>query len=503
MLRKQSNQKDFFDSYVYERLLPKKHILLDIKQNIDFSFVDKEARSYYSDDTRGRPPFEAEIIFKMLFLESYYNLSDYDVVEQVGTNVLFRYFVGLGISQPTPDDTTLVKFRNRLGEVGFKRIFDRIIEQANQKGLIKGKLKILDATHIQSDIALSGVVNFLRHGRTIATKKISKTHPKEAEVVKKSYVNEQRLPTPPTTKQITQELNITKDFITQTKNKFNPEADEFIELLETALSQQERKASNPDHREPDEIVSFTDKDARIGYKSEKKKFAGYKAHASLDDESGIVTSARTLSGNRNEAEANQVKKILSDDESKNITHKAVCADSLYDSAKNRHNIHKRRMRAFIPSRTRAGKVKVKLDNFIYDKDKDTLICPQGYSPISKTIQEQGTLYIFSTTHCKYCRNLYNCATPNKGRIRIFVSNSYRLTLIDNTPDKKAAFVKRKCIERKFGEVKKWHGLARARYRHRWRVAIQVFMTFSVANIKRIATLLIQAPEYALSNAGFT
>lgn len=31
MLRKQTNQKDFFDSYVYERLLPKKHILLDIR----------------------------------------------------------------------------------------------------------------------------------------------------------------------------------------------------------------------------------------------------------------------------------------------------------------------------------------------------------------------------------------------------------------------------------------------------------------------------------------
>ena len=160
MLRKQSTQKDFFDSYVYERLLPKEHILLDIKENLDFSFIDEETKSFYSDDSRGRPPFAAQIIFKMLFLEFFYSLSDYEIVDHVKTNILFRYFVGLGIAQDTPDDTTLVKFRHRLGEAGFKMLFDRIVEQAKQKGLIKGRLKILDATHIQADVALQGTVNF-------------------------------------------------------------------------------------------------------------------------------------------------------------------------------------------------------------------------------------------------------------------------------------------------------------------------------------------------------
>ncbi|MFC1806923.1 transposase [Candidatus Omnitrophota bacterium] len=454
MLRKQSIQKDFFDSYVYERLLPKKHILLDIREKIDFSFIDQEVRSYYSDDARGRPPFEAGIIFKILFLEFYYNLSDYEAIEQVRSNILFRYFVGLGISQPTPDDTTLVKFRARLGEEGFKRLFDKIIEQAKQNNLIKGNLKILDATHITSDAALSGVVNLLRHGRSIATKKISKTHLKDSENLRKTYVNEDRLSAPPAKEQITRELDITKSFIAQTKGKFNPEADEFIELLETACSKQQRKVLDPNHREPDEIVSFTDKDSRFGYKSEKKKFSGYKAHASLDDESGIVTSARTIAGNRNEARHGEVDDIIADDKSKGIIHKALVADSLYDSSKNRLNIHKHKMKAFIPSRTKTGNVKIKLDNFTYDKDKDTLLCPEGRSPISATKQEDGTLYIFSTTQYRYCRNLYNCAKPNQDRIRIFVSDSYKLKLMDNIPYKKEAFIKRKYIERKFGEVKK-------------------------------------------------
>lgn len=194
--------------------------------------------------------------------------------------------------------------------------------------------------------------------------------------------------------------------------------------------------------------------------------------------------------------------MLKDDESKGIAHKAVCADSLYDSYENRLDIHKQKMRAFIPSRTRSRKKKIHLESFIYDDKKDTLICPQGYSPISKTLQEKGTLYIFSTAHCRDCPSINKCPKPNNDRVRVFVSDDYRLKLIDNVPDRKDAIIKRKGVERKFGEAKKWHGLHRARYRRRWRVAIQVFMTFMVLNIKRMVTLSHLSPKYALCKTGF-
>jgi len=273
-------------------------------------------------------------------------------------------------------------------------------------------------------------------------------------------------------------------------------------LLETAVNQQQRKANDPKHKEPDEIVSFADTDARYGYKSDKKKFVGYKAHVSMDEESEIVTSARTITGNRNEGANKEVKEILREDKSKDITHKAVCADSLYDSYDNRRNIHNQNMRAFVPSRSKAGKIKTHLENFIYDDKNDTLICPQGHSPISKTNQEKGTLYVFSTTQCRNCPHISKCPTTNNDRVRVYVSNDYRLRLIDNIPEKKEAYRRRKWIEHKFGQVKKWHGLARARYRQRWRVAMQVLITFSVVNIKRMVTLLSKTPEYALCKAGY-
>lgn len=130
------------------------------------------------------------------------------------------------------------------------------------------------------------------------------------------------------------------------------------------------------------------------------------------------------------------------------------------------------------------------------------ICPEGHSPITKSRQGTRDLFVFSAAHCGNCPKLTGCPKPNYGRVRITVSDTYRLAILDNVPEKQEAFVKRKDIERKFGEAKVWHKLCRARYRERTRVAIQVFMTFLVLNVKRMAGLLVSSPEYALCKTGY-
>ena len=154
MLGKTDPQASFFDSYIEEYFLPQEHELLKIKENVDFSFIEEETRDLYTKVT-GRPSYPPEVMFKVLFLEFYYNL---------------------------PDDTSLVVFRKRLGEARFERIFDKFIEQCKEKGLLKERLKAIDATHIVADIAIPNAVSLLKGGRerkrgwmisSIARKRIS------------------------------------------------------------------------------------------------------------------------------------------------------------------------------------------------------------------------------------------------------------------------------------------------------------------------------------------
>lgn len=73
MLGKTDPQGNFFDSYIEEYFLPKKHELLKIKEKVDFSFIEEETRDLYSEEM-GRVSYPPVVMFKILFLEFYYNL---------------------------------------------------------------------------------------------------------------------------------------------------------------------------------------------------------------------------------------------------------------------------------------------------------------------------------------------------------------------------------------------------------------------------------------------
>ena len=318
MLKKLSKQKDFFDSYMYEHLLPSNHVLLDILEVIDFSFVEKSVRGLYS-DTMGRPGFHPQVMFKLLFLEFLYNMSDYEVAKQIKTNILFRYFAGLSIPDETPDHATLSMFRQRLGEERFKGLFNNIVLQAKKKNLLKGKLKILDATHIQANASMRGAVNLLRHGRKRVLKRTLKLNPRMAHNLEKKYLNKEKLHNLPSENEIIKDFKLTGDFTNKVKDKFDDAViKELIGLLETALGQQTRKTEDPKHKEKDEMVNISDPDARNGFKSPTKRFMGYKGEITMDEGSNIIISARTIEGNRNEGEKELFKDMLKDDASKGI-----------------------------------------------------------------------------------------------------------------------------------------------------------------------------------------
>lgn len=72
-------------------------------------------------------------------------------------------------------------FRRRLGEERFERLFDKFVTQCKDKGLLKERLKIIDATHIIADVAILNTVNLLREGRERVLRAIEKEKKELAE----------------------------------------------------------------------------------------------------------------------------------------------------------------------------------------------------------------------------------------------------------------------------------------------------------------------------------
>jgi len=474
MYSQKDNQGSFFDEYVYP-LVPQDHILLKVSRLVDFSFVEEETKDLYSQDF-GRPAYPAEVLFRMLFLEYYYNLSDVEVSKQCQYNLLYRYFVGLKLDSPTPDDTSLVVFRRRLGPERFERLFDQIVTQAREKGLLKEKLKVVDASKLIADVAIPNTVNLIRGGRRKILKQLHRINPRRAKRLSRRYGSKERLFGKPTEEDLAQELQITKEFLAEVKRRYGKKQilSEEIQALEGII----------EGSKVDRIVSFADLDARFGKTSLKEKggFCGYKAHIA-EDESEIITSVDLIKGNQSEGV--QLKGLLEKEGRKHIRSKAVVADGKYDSGDNYQLIRSRKMRPYI---TFASRGRRRWKGFKYDKAGDCIRCPEEKESIGKIPQEDGFLYYFSTADCKPCTRLRVCLKPGEERARVFVKADYLFTGSEARIRKKALRL-RKMIERKFGEAKRWHGMSRARYRRLWRVKIQVLMTFLVINAKRMARLL--------------
>jgi IS5 family transposase len=278
---------------------------------------------------------------------------------------------------------------------------------------------------------------------------------------------------------LVKEVELTRAFFSEAKGKYTGETDKIISEMEGMLYGEEK------------VVSLVDPDARWGYKDEDHPFCGYKIHVGCD-ESEIVTSVDSLSGNENEGAEKNVRSLLEKERDQGMEHQAVVTDSLYDSSENRKAIHEEktpegeRVRAYIPSR----KKEKRLNRFHYDPKRDQVVCPVGQLSIGKSPHEQGNLYYFSVESCRDCPYWEDCPPLNEGRVRVFVSEDYQLKLMDENPERKEALKKRPIVERRFGAGKKWHGLGRARYWGRAKVAIQALMTFLVMNVKRMVKLLL-------------
>ena len=95
----------------------------------------------------GRKPHDVTLMFKLLVLQSLYNLSDDQTEFQVRDRLSFQRFLGLSPEDTVPDAKTLWLFREQLARHGLiDKLFQRFDEQLWQSGLMPRGGQIIDAS---------------------------------------------------------------------------------------------------------------------------------------------------------------------------------------------------------------------------------------------------------------------------------------------------------------------------------------------------------------------
>ena len=125
------------------------HFLLQLDENINWHRVKKtlEPLDPSRKNVAGRDSYEPLKMFKVMLVQSWYDLSDPEMEFYLSTNLIFMTFCKFSITESKPDHSTICRWRNRFTESGlFDSIFQGIMDELHKLGLEIKHGKMVDAT---------------------------------------------------------------------------------------------------------------------------------------------------------------------------------------------------------------------------------------------------------------------------------------------------------------------------------------------------------------------
>ena len=146
------NFTSFFLSQNYQKVAALGNRLGLIEELIDWEQFRPIIRDIFNDDLidGGRPHTDEIILIKLLVLQQWHGLSDYELEIQALDRASFQHFLGYPIS--IPDRSTIWRFRERLIKNNKEEaIWMELQRQIDERGLTIKRGMIQDATFILSD----------------------------------------------------------------------------------------------------------------------------------------------------------------------------------------------------------------------------------------------------------------------------------------------------------------------------------------------------------------
>jgi transposase len=413
---------------------------------VDFSFITKKVRPYYSEN-QGRPSLDPIVLFKMMLIGYLYGIrSERQLEQEIIPHAAYRWFLGLGLTDAVPDHSTISWNRTKrfAGTNVFQEIFDEVVHLAMDHHMVAGRVLITDSTHIQAN------ANKNRYSMHVVTE-TSQEYMSELE----KAINEDR------------------------------EAHEKKPLPPAKEATEEKKLKR----------STTDPESGFMMRKGKPEGFFYLDHRTVDHKFNIITDVFVTPGNVNDSTVylerlkRQIETFGFSD-----TLESIALDSGYMTPHICKQTLDMNIFTVIAERTPFAKEgTLPKAKFGYDKNLDIYQCPAGESlTYSNTNRSGYKEYKSDPAKCTVCPMLDQCTSTKQRIIQRHIWEDFKEQVTRNKQSENGAAVyKLRCqtIERSFADAKELHGLRRCRFRGKEKTQEQVLMTAIAQNIKKIARQL--------------
>ena len=438
-------QDRLFYEFNLEDRIPANHLLRRIDAVLDLSWFRAELAPSYSHT--GCPSVDPELMIRMLLVGYCYSIrSERRLCQEVELNLAYRWFCRLGLEDKVPDHSTFSVNRHgrfRDGDV-FRKVFERIVRQCMDAGLVKGEGFAVDASVIEADAS-----RFQR--------------------IKGSEVDwtEEQLASRPVR--------------------------EYLAALDG-----EQSPTNPE-RKP-KALSPTDPMAAWTTRGRNKVMFGYSLNYLIDMEHAVIVDVEATP-TRISKEVDVTETMIERTQDRfALKPRHIAGDVAYGTGEMLGWLVNRGIDPHVPvwdqSEVAADGKFVRAD-FDYDKERDLYICPGGKElKTSGTVHDGTTIkYIAKRSDCTQCPLKPKCTTGRERRVSRDVNQEARdyTQALMETDAYKHSRCQRKKIERLFGEAKHIHALVRLRLRGLSGAKDEFLLIATVQNLKRLVQLAIRPP----------
>ena len=500
-----------FDQLVFEKLVPPDHYLRQLKAAIDFSGLRALVADCYSPD-QGRGAIDPARLFKLLILQFHYGLSDEGVIRQAQVNVAFRFFLDLPLEAALPEPSLLSQFRTRLGQERFTQVFHEVLRQAREKGLVKDRLRLKDATHVLANIAVPTTIRLVAQVRTrlldsaecFAQAEVAAHRQRALEIslATADLKEEARLlRRVEHLRELVEWGDVWRERLLQARPSLCSGSQQ--EAFEAALELAHKVLNDRAPKARDKLVALSDTDARRG--KHGAYYHGYLLDLSMDADSDLICNLDLLPANADEAadarsliegeeaaHGNDVESLSID----GVGYNGAVLKALSDDETGP------RLTVYVPPKEQPlpHPELFQAGAFILNEAGDELTCPNGATTRARRRDDKdhGWVYQFSFKHCRDCPLREQCLTPAAKRGRRVSKNDFQAqykAAQERATTREYNQIRKEhpAIERKLNELVRWHDGRRVRYRGRLRAKAQYLILAVVVNCKRIVRLLSAAP----------
>ena len=466
---------------IYDIVVPKENMLRQINELVDFSFILEELKTKYCLDN-GRNAIPPIRMFKYLLLKSIHDLSDVDLVERSKYDMSFKYFLDMAPEDEVIDPSSLTKFRRlRLQDVGLlDMLIGKTVEIALEKGIIKSKSIIVDATHTKARYNQKSPKQYLQE----KSKNVRKVVYQFDESMKEKF------PSKTTSNEVEDELSYCRQIIsvveTEPQIAAIPAVKDKLNVLKEVVE---------DYTE--QLSYSTDPDARIGHKTQDSSFFGFKTHIAMSDER-IITAAVVTTGEKSDGK--YLKELVEKSRQTGMEVDTVIGDTAYSEKENIAYSKREyvtlvsKLHPIISHGNRAEE-----DKFEFNKDAGMYVCKAGHMATHKKYDGRKdqtsnprVRYLFDVEKCKVCPLRDGCYKEGAKTKSYYVTTKSTehkdQEALQQTEKFKELARTRYKIEAKNSELKHRHGYDVASSSGLIGMEIQGATAIFATNLKRIIKL---------------